>query len=78
MEYVNENTPPTLFINSAQPRFHAGRDDMVAILNKYNIYNEIHTIPDSPHSFWLMHPWFEMTLDYTVNFLNKVLKDKIE
>ena len=78
LEYVNENMPPTLFINSAQPRFHAGRDDMVAILNEHNIYNEIHTIPDSPHSFWLMHPWFEITLDYTINFLNKVLKDKIE
>ncbi len=75
LEYVNENTPPTLFINSAEPRFHAGRDDMVAILNKHNIYYEIHTIPDSPHAFWLLHPWFEITLDYTVNFLNNVLKE---
>lgn len=74
LEYVNENTPPTLFINSDQPRFHAGRDDMVTILNKHNIYNEIHTIPDSPHSFWLMHPWFEITQDYTINFLNRILK----
>jgi len=74
LEYVNEQTPPTLFINSAQPRFHAGRDDMISILNKYHIYNETHTIPDSPHSFWLMHPWFEMTLSYTVNFLNSVFK----
>ena len=75
LEYVNEKTPPTLFINSSQPRFHAGRDDMIAILNKYNIYNEIHTIPDTPHSFWLMHPWFETTVNYTVSFLNKVLKN---
>ncbi|MBP0904218.1 alpha/beta hydrolase fold domain-containing protein [Mariniflexile gromovii] len=74
LEYVNENTPPTLFINSAQPRFHAGRDDMVAILDSFQIYNEVHTISKSPHSFWLVYPWFETTLDYTVNFLNKVLK----
>ncbi|AUS07239.1 esterase [Tamlana carrageenivorans] len=72
LEYVNEHTPPTLFINSAQPRFHAGRDDMVKRLNHFNIYNEVHTIPDSPHSFWLVHPWFETTFTYTVNFLNKV------
>uniref|UniRef100_UPI004048B3A0 alpha/beta hydrolase fold domain-containing protein n=1 Tax=Mariniflexile sp. TaxID=1979402 RepID=UPI004048B3A0 len=78
LEYVNENTPPILFINSAQSRFHAGRDDMIAILNKYSIYNEVYTIPDTPHSFWLMHPWFEMTLNHTVNFLNKVLKDEKE
>ncbi len=74
LEYVNEHTPPTLFINSAQPRFHAGRDDMVTILNKHHIYNEVHTIPNSPHSFWLVHPWFETTLNDTVNFLDKVLK----
>lgn len=76
LEYVNEQTPPTLFINSAQPRFHAGRDDMIAILNKHGIYNEVHTIADSPHSFWLMHPWFETTLSYTVNFLKKVFKNE--
>lgn len=76
LEYVDANTPPTLFINSAQPRFHAGRDDMMALLDKYNIYNKMYTLPDSPHSFWLMHPWFETTLSYTVNFLNKVFKDE--
>lgn len=75
LEYVDENTPPTLFINSAQPRFHAGRDDMLKILEKQQIYSEVHTIADSPHSFWLMHPWFDETLTYTVNFLNKTLKN---
>lgn len=75
LEYVNENTPPTLFINSSQARFHAGRDDMVSILNRYKIYNEIHTIPDSPHSFWLVHPWFNYTLEYTLKFLNVVFNN---
>lgn len=76
LEYVDQHTPPTLFINSAQPRFHAGRDDMMALLNTYHIYTEMHTIPDSPHSFWLMHPWFDTTLKYTVRFLNKILIDE--
>lgn len=75
LEYVDKNTPPTLFINSSQPRFHAGRDDMIAILNEHSIYSEVHTLPESPHSFWLMHPWFETTLNFTVEFLNKVFKD---
>lgn len=74
LEYVNKNTPPTIFINSAQPRFHAGRDDMIKILDSSGIYSEVHTIPHTPHSFWLVHPWFEPTLDYTVDFLNKVFK----
>ncbi|MGB8375107.1 MAG: pectinesterase family protein, partial [Salegentibacter sp.] len=74
LEYVDENTPPTLFLNSSYPRFHAGRDDMIKILDKNGIYNAVHTLPDTPHSFWLMHPWFETTLEYTMNFLNKTLK----
>ena len=78
LEYVNENSPPTIFINSSFPRFHAGRDQMVKILDDNSIYNEIHTIKDSPHSFWLMHPWFEETLDLTLNFLDKTLKKSSE
>ncbi|MDT0688907.1 pectinesterase family protein [Salegentibacter sp. F188] len=78
LEYVDQNTPPTLFINSAQPRFHAGRDNMIQILNKNGIYNEVHTIPQSPHSFWLMHPWHETTLNYTVDFLNKIFVKNAE
>ncbi|MEJ4088388.1 alpha/beta hydrolase fold domain-containing protein [Galbibacter orientalis] len=74
LEYVGENTPPILFVNSAQPRFHAGRDDMILKLDEYNIYAEVHTLPDSPHSFWLMNPWFQPTLKYTLDFLKKTLK----
>ncbi|MFV0566477.1 MAG: alpha/beta hydrolase fold domain-containing protein [Flavobacteriaceae bacterium] len=76
LEYVSNTSPPILFINSSKPRFHAGRDDMLTILNQYGIYNETHTLDGSPHSFWLMHPWFETTLKYTVDFLDKVLKDE--
>lgn len=74
LEYVNEKTPPVLFINSAQPRFHAGRDEMVSKLEACHIYNEVFTISNTPHSFWLMHPWFETTLGHTLDFLNKILK----
>lgn len=76
LEYVDENTPPIIFINSSQPRFHAGRDDLIEILDRHNIYSEVHTIPESPHSFWLMQPWFKPTLKYTLNFLDKTLKNE--
>ncbi|PCJ93358.1 MAG: esterase [Flavobacteriaceae bacterium] len=75
LEYVNMKTPPTLFINSAQERFHAGRDDMIAVLNQYHIYNEVHSLSESPHSFWLMHPWFNKTLEYIISFLDTVFKE---
>ncbi|SHF43618.1 alpha/beta hydrolase [Chryseobacterium takakiae] len=74
LEYVNKNTPPTLFINSSHPRFHAGRDDMMKKLRQYNIPTEFYEIKDSPHSFWSAEPWFTETLNLTVAFLNKVLK----
>lgn len=74
LEYIDKNTPPTLFINSSQPRFHAGRDDMMNVLKSRNIFTEFHEIKDTPHSFWSAEPWFTETLHYTLDFLNKVLK----
>ncbi|KQC32683.1 esterase [Nonlabens sp. YIK11] len=78
LEYLSPESPPTLFINSTQPRFHAGRDDMIAYLKQNNIYHEQYTIPGTPHSFWLVEPWFQSTLEYTIRFLNKVFEIKTE
>lgn len=74
LNHANKNTPPTLFINSSFDRFHAGRDDMMAILDQNKIYNEVKTIQDSPHSFWFFQPWFEQTVLYTTQFLDKIFK----
>jgi acetyl esterase/lipase len=74
IQYVGKNTPPMLFVNSTLPRFHFGRDSVIAILNKYKIYSEVHTIEKTPHPFWLCHPWFEPTVVYMVDFLDKILK----
>lgn len=70
--HTNGKTPPIAFINSAVPRFHAGRDEMIRLLKKYNIYYEVHTLPNTIHTFWLFQPWFDKTLDYTKKFLDKV------
>ncbi len=78
LEYVNRRTPPTLFINSSQPRFHAGRDDMMKILKSFGIYTEFHEIKDTPHSFWSAEPWFTETLNYILDFLNNRIKKKTE
>ena len=69
--YVTKNSPPQIFINSAVPRFHAGRDLVIKLLNKYHIYSEVHTLPGTIHTFWLFQPWFEETLRYTIEFLDK-------
>ncbi|MFB6320453.1 alpha/beta hydrolase fold domain-containing protein [Saccharicrinis sp. FJH54] len=68
--YAGPKTPPTIFINSSQPRFHAGRDEYVAILKDNGIDYRIFTIEGTPHTFWLFHPWFEETYPKVVVFLN--------
>ncbi len=72
LTHVNPHTPPTLFINSSVERMHAGREDYLKKLNQWGIYSEVHTFPDSPHSFVLMEPWFEPTIRYIDAFLRKV------
>ena len=74
LSHVDKNTPPTLFINSSFDRFHAGRDDMIAILNQNKIYNEVKTIKNSPHSFWFFQPWLDETVEYTTQFLDRIFK----
>jgi acetyl esterase/lipase len=74
LSHANKNTPPILFINSSFDRFHAGRDDMIAILDQNKIYSEVKTIQDSPHSFWFFQPWLEQTVVYTTEFLDRIFK----
>lgn len=76
--YINESSPPILFLNSSIPRFHAGRDGVIEKLDNFGIYSEVQTFDDAPHSFWLFDPWFEPTGRRIVNFLNKVFKDAAE
>ncbi|MFV8270958.1 alpha/beta hydrolase fold domain-containing protein [Flavobacterium sp. GT2N3] len=77
LNHVNKNTPPILFINSDMPRFHAGRNDMIAKLNELGIYSKIKNIRNSPHSFWFFHPWFEEMVESTTVFLDEIFKKKI-
>jgi pectinesterase len=73
LTYAGRQSPPTLFINSAIPRFHAGRDGYIRILDRHGISSFVHTIPDSPHSFWLFHPWFDITVEQILKFSATVL-----
>jgi pectinesterase len=74
LSHVNSQSPPILFLNSANPRFHAGQNDMIKKLNEFNIYSEVHLFPNTPHTFWLFHPWFNDAMKNIVQFLDKVLK----
>lgn len=70
--YLASQNPPMLFINSSIPRFHAGRDSVIAFFKEKGIYAEVHTIAQSPHPFWLFHPWFDEEIVYQIAFLKKI------
>jgi pectinesterase len=74
LTHAGEQAPPILFLNSAVERMHAGRSDYIKVLSRYNIYSEIRTFENAPHSFCLFHPWFDPTVRYIDEFLRKVLK----
>ncbi len=74
LTHVGAHTPPTLFINSGVARMHAGREDFIKVLNQYNIYSEVKTFENVPHSFCLFDPWFQPTVTYIDDFLKRVFK----
>ncbi len=74
INYVTRKSPPMLFINSSHPRFHAGRDSVINMLKKYGIYSEVHTIANTPHPFWLFHPWFDEAIKHIQVFLSRFRK----
>lgn len=74
LTHVHKNMPPFLFINSQFNRFHAGRDEMTEKMKQFQIEAAVKTIKDSPHTFWLFHPWFDTTIGYIIPFLDRILK----
>lgn len=69
INYISENSPPILFVNSSISRFSAGKDKAIEKLKIYGINYETHKIDKSPHSFWLFHPWFNKTVELIKIFL---------
>jgi acetyl esterase/lipase len=72
IQYVKPGMPPILFIGSAQPRFSAGREEMMARMAQAGVASRKLILPGTPHSFWLFDPWLQPTVDATINFLVSV------
>lgn len=76
LTYVNNRTPPTLFLNSSVDRMHAGRNDYIKILSSFHIYTQVKTFEGAPHSFCLFEPWFDSTVNIVDAFLKTVFENK--
>ncbi|MDR2937136.1 MAG: alpha/beta hydrolase [Rikenellaceae bacterium] len=61
---------PVCFINSSN-RDHPGLTVQVGRMKALDIPYELHTIPDTPHPFWLFDPWFGPTIELMAAFLCK-------
>lgn len=73
IQYVRPGMPPILFIDSTQPRFSVGRDEMIVRMKQAGAHSGVIVLPNTPHSFWLFDPWLQPTVDATVAFLNEHL-----
>jgi acetyl esterase/lipase len=74
LTHVSSRVPPIIFINSSIERFHAGRDTMLDTLKRYGIYHEVHTLPNTPHPFWMFRPWQPEVVRYVAEFLDGVFR----
>jgi acetyl esterase/lipase len=74
LTHAGAESAPTLFIDSTAPTpILPGRPQMVEKLIRAGVVAKLVTLPDTPHPFWLVNPWFEPTLRTAERFLNEHL-----
>ncbi|PZX18183.1 pectinesterase [Breznakibacter xylanolyticus] len=74
LTHVHKHSAPSIFINSSIPRFHGGRDDMIAKMKQWGIETRVYEHVDCMHTFWLFHPWFDETVNQIDSFLVETMK----
>jgi acetyl esterase/lipase len=74
INYVGPASAPTLFIKSTTLRpILPGRDEMSARLKLFGRDSAVIQFPETPHVFWLFHPWFDRVVEETDRFLRRHL-----
>lgn len=74
--WIGRQSAPVCFINSSIPRFHNGRDEAIAKLDSLGIHSEVHTLEDTPHTYWFFRPWFDTAVAHMTTFLDRIFKEK--
>jgi pectinesterase len=67
--YVDAHSPPTLIITSAEPRFTAGREEVLPALRRAGIRSQESGFDNTPHTFWLFDPYAGKVVDLIDAFL---------
>lgn len=74
LTHAGKQTPPILFLNSSAARMHAGREDFIQKINTFNIYSEVKSFEDAPHTFCFYEPWFHPMINAIDAFLRNVFQ----
>jgi pectinesterase len=75
LSHVSAESAPTLFIDSTAPTpILPGRPEMRDALRAHGVASELVVLPDTPHPFWLVEPWFSRTLQETARFFAEHLR----
>jgi len=73
--HVGSRSAPTLFLNSTAPTpILPGRPEMCARLRGLGVDCAVVVVPDTPHPFWLVEPWFARAVDETTRFFGRHMR----
>lgn len=74
--HVGASSPPTLIISSGAPRFTAGRERVLSVLQRNGIRAVTYAYSNAPHDFWLFDPYLKLAVDQIAAFLQAVDGDQ--
>ncbi|CAN5805788.1 hypothetical protein BH11VER1_BH11VER1_03110 [soil metagenome] len=57
--HVSKESPPTLFIEGEKDTLKIGRAEMQEKLRNLGVRNEIVTLENAPHPYWMSQPWLD-------------------
>jgi pectinesterase len=67
--YVGTQSPPTLIVSSGESRFTAGKDEVLAALERNGIPHRYVQFENVPHTFWLFEPYLSKATAEVDSFL---------
>ena len=74
MNRVRKGMPAVLLLNSGEPGYRAGQDEMLLRLEHFRVPHRAEEIPGSSHAFWLFEPWVSPAANITADFLDLQFK----
>ena len=74
--WITDNSAPVCFINSRLPRYHDGRDILVAEYHRRQIPVAVISLDSNIHPFWFFDRWFTPTVTAAAAFLQSIFSSK--